>query len=113
VVIEAAGSARAFETAVALTEAGGQTVTVGLPAAEDRAMISPLSLVAEGRSIIGSYLGSAVPSRDIPILADLWRAGRLPLEKLISSTLRLEDVNAGMDELADGRSIRQIIQFDT
>lgn len=113
VVVEAAGNARAFETAVALTGVGGRTVSVGLPDAEARSTISPLSLVAEGRSIIGSYLGSAVPTRDIPYLADLWRAGRLPLEKLISSTIGLEEVNAGMDALADGRGIRQIIQFNT
>lgn len=112
VVIEAAGSAKAFETAIALTGPGGRTVSVGLPDAEARSVISPLSLVAEGRTIIGSYLGSALPERDIPKLADLWRLGRLPLEKLISSTISLEDVNDGMEELAEGRSIRQIIQLD-
>lgn len=112
VVVEAAGSSRAFDTAIALTGPGGRTVSVGLPDADARSMISPLSLVAEGRSIIGSYLGSAVPERDIPTLADLWRDGRLPLERLISSTLKLEEVNRGMDELADGHSIRQVILFD-
>jgi len=112
VVIEAAGSARAFDTALELTEAGGRTVTVGLPDPSARSTISPLALVAEGRSIIGSYLGSAVPARDIPRLADMWRAGRLPLERLISSTISLGDLNAAMDELAEGRSIRQIISFE-
>ena len=112
VVIEAAGNARAFDAAIALTGAGGRTVSVGLLDAAARSAISPLSLVVEGRSIVGSYLGSAVPERDIPIFADLWRAGRLPLEKLISSTLSLEEINAGMDELAEGRSIRQMVKFD-
>ncbi len=111
-VIEAVGHARAFESAVAMTEAGGTTVTVGLPAPDAVASISPLVLVAGGRSIVGSYLGSAVPARDIPIFADLWRDGRLPVESLISSTIRLEDVNEGMDELAQGRALRQLINFD-
>ena len=111
VVIEAAGNARAFETAVTVTAPGGRTVSVGLPHPDARSSISPLSLVAEARSIIGSYLGSAVPSRDIPKLANLWRAGRLPLEKLISSTLQLDQINSAMDELADGKSIRQVIEF--
>ena len=66
VVIEAAGAARAFETALALTAPGGTTVTVGLPAPDARASVSPLVLTAEARTIVGSYLGSAVPSRDIP-----------------------------------------------
>ncbi|MEV0946335.1 alcohol dehydrogenase catalytic domain-containing protein [Rhodococcus sp. NPDC049939] len=112
IVIEAAGNARAFESAVRATAPGGKTITVGLPSPEVRSSISPLALVAEARTIIGSYLGSAVPSRDIPIYEGLWRSGRLPVEKLISSRIALDDVNRGMDELADGRAIRQIISFD-
>jgi alcohol dehydrogenase len=111
VVVEAAGNARAFETAVSATSAGGTTVTVGLPAPSVMASISPLSLVAGARSIIGSYQGSAVPERDIPRYVDLWRAGRLPVEKLISSRIALDDINAAMDELAEGRAIRQLIEF--
>lgn len=111
-VVEAAGSARAFETAVTATAPGGTTVTVGLPNPAARAAISPLTLVAEARTIVGSYLGSAVPSRDIPRYAQMWREGRLPVEKLISSRITLDEINRGMDELADGRALRQVIVFD-
>ncbi len=111
VVVEAAGNVRAFETAVAATAPGGRTVTVGLPAPNAMASISPLALVAQARSIVGSYLGSAVPARDIPRYVDLWRAGRLPVEKLISSRIALADINSAMDELAEGRAIRQLIEF--
>lgn len=111
VVIEAAGHPRAFETAVAATAVGGRTVTVGLPNPAARAEISPLVLTAEARTIIGSYLGSAVPQRDIPKFAALWRAGVLPVEKLISGELRLEQINEAMDNLADGAAVRQIIRF--
>jgi alcohol dehydrogenase len=112
VVIEAAGNARAFETAVIATAPGGTMVTVGLPAPDARASITPLELVAGARTIIGSYLGSAVPERDIPMFAQMWREGILPLETLISSRLQLDDINLAMDDLADGHAIRQIIQFD-
>ena len=112
IVIECAGNIRAFETGIALTGMGGQTITVGLPSPDARAAVSPMGLVAEGRSIVGSYLGSAVPSRDIPVFVDLWRAGKLPAERLITSTIALTDINAGMDALADGRAIRQIIRFE-
>ena len=71
-----------------------------------------MGFVAEGRSLIGSYLGSAVPARDIPRFVELWRAGRLPVESLVSSTIRLDEINTGMDELADGKAVRQIIEFD-
>ncbi|WP_312168233.1 zinc-binding dehydrogenase, partial [Microbacterium sp.] len=111
VVIEAAGAARAFETALALTSAGGTTVTVGLPAPDARASISPLLLTAEARTIIGSYLGSAVPERDIPRYVELWRAGRLPLERLVSSRIALEELPKAMDRLAAGAELRQLIVF--
>ncbi|MFF3567169.1 alcohol dehydrogenase catalytic domain-containing protein [Nocardia jiangxiensis] len=112
IVVEAAGNVRAFETAVAATAPGGTTVTVGLPNPEARASISPLALVAQGRSIVGSYLGSAVPARDIPTYVRMWREGRLPVERLVSSRLRLEQINHGMDELAAGHGLRQVIVFD-
>ncbi|GAB4079163.1 alcohol dehydrogenase catalytic domain-containing protein [Modestobacter muralis] len=112
VVIEAAGHPRAFETAFAATAPGGRTVTVGLPAPGARAEISPLVLTAEARTVIGSYLGSSVPARDIPVYVDLWRQGRLPIEKLVSRVVPLADVNAAMDALAQGQVIRQLLSFD-
>lgn len=112
IVIEAAGNARAFETAVALTGVGGTTVTVGLPSPTAEATIMPLGLTAEARTIVGCYLGSAVPSRDIPTYAALWRDGKLPIEALISSTITLDRINEAMDELAEGAAIRQVIVFE-
>lgn len=111
VVIEAAGHPRAFETAYALTAPGGTTVTVGLPRSGAMSQIEPLSLTAEARTVIGSYLGSAVPARDIPYYAQLWREGKLPLERLISGHIALDDINAAMDDLADGAVLRQIIDL--
>ncbi len=111
VVVEAVGHPAALETAIALTAPGGRTVTVGLPPPEARISLSPLGFVAEGRSLIGSYLGSAVPSRDIPRFVALWQSGRLPVESLVSSTIPLDDINEAMDRLADGTAVRQLIRF--
>jgi len=110
-VIEAAGSARAFETAFALTAPGGTTVTVGLPGPDAQAALSPLQLTAEARTVVGSYLGSAVPARDIPRYVEMWRAGRLPLERLVTSRIRLQGIDAAMDRLAAGGELRQLIIF--
>ena len=111
VVVEAAGHPKALETAIALTAPGGRTVTAGLPHPDARISLSPLGFVAEGRSLIGSYLGSAVPARDIPRFVELWRAGRLPVESLVSATITLDEINHGMDELAAGKAVRQVIEF--
>lgn len=112
VVIEAAGHPAAFETAFALTAAGGTTVTVGLPRPDARSSIAPLTLTAEARTIVGSYLGSSVPARDIPIYVDLWRRGLLPVEKLVSAHVGLDSLNEAMDALASGEALRQLIVFD-
>ncbi len=112
VVVEAAGHPRAFESAVLLTAPGGTTVTLGLPAPGAMASIEPLGITAEARTIVGSYMGSAVPSRDIPRFEQLWREGRLPVKSLVSAQITLEQINQAMDDLADGRELRQIIRFD-
>jgi alcohol dehydrogenase len=111
VAVEAVGHPAALQTAVGLTAPGGRTITVGLPPPDARISLSPLGFVAEGRSLIGSYLGSAVPSRDIPRFVALWQSGRLPVEALVSSTIRLDDINEAMDHLADGVAVRQLIRF--
>ncbi|QGN33609.1 alcohol dehydrogenase catalytic domain-containing protein [Microlunatus sp. Gsoil 973] len=111
IVIEAAGHPRAFETAVELTAPGGTTITVGLPAPTAESVIKPLGLTAEARTITGSYLGSAVPSRDIPRFAALWHQGRLPVQELISARITLDEINTALDRLADGTAVRQLIIF--
>ena len=98
-------------TAFNATAPGGRTVTAGLPSPEQTAEISPLTITGEARTIIGSYLGTSVPARDIPRYEQMWREGRLPVEKLVSATMRLDDINEAMDQLADGRAVRQIIEY--
>jgi Zn-dependent alcohol dehydrogenase len=110
-VIECAGNPRAFETAFAATAVGGTTITAGLPSPDARAQVPPMTITAEARTIIGSYLGSAVPARDIPKYAQLWREGKLPVEELITSHINLADINQAMDQLADGKAVRQVIMF--
>ena len=112
VVIEAAGYAEAFELAVKLTSVGGITVTVSLPHQNSCAAISPAVLTGEARTLMGSYLGSAVPSRDIPTYVEMWRDGRLPVEQLMSPKIRLDEINSAMDALEQGRALRQVIVFD-
>lgn len=112
IVIEAAGHPRAFETAFSVTAPGGTTVTVGLPAPTAESTIHPVVLTSEARTVIGSYLGSAVPTRNIPTYARLWREGKLPVSELVSSTMPLKQINEALDTLAEGKAVRQIILFD-
>jgi len=111
-VVEAVGRVATLELAYAATRRGGTTVAAGLPAPDQKLSITPLSLVAEERTLKGSYMGSGVPRRDVPRLLALARDGRLPVERLVSGTLRLEAINTGFDRLADGSAVRQLLVFD-
>jgi len=109
---EMAGSTRALELAYKVTARGGVTVSAGLPHPQQQFSIPHVSLVAEERTLKGSYLGSCVPSRDIPHYIDWYRAGRLPVNRLLSERLRLDGINAAFDRLAAGESIRQVVEIE-
>ncbi|MGL4542461.1 MAG: zinc-binding dehydrogenase [Polymorphobacter sp.] len=109
VAIESVGRAKVLADAYRSTRRGGRTITVGLPNPAEMLEIPAVSLVGDGKTLMGSYMGSSIPSRDIPRYIALWRAGRLPVERLLSSTSPLGDINSLLDELASGRAIRQIM----
>jgi alcohol dehydrogenase len=109
---ELAGSARAFESAYKVTRRGGTTVTAGLPPPTATMPLSPLNMVAEERTLKGSYIGTCVPSRDIPRYVDLYRQGKLAVDRLMTGTLTLDGINEGFDLLHEGKAVRQVILFD-
>ena len=109
VVIETAGKAAVLAAAYKATKRGGRTVTVGLPNPADMLSIPAVSLVGDAKTLMGSYMGSSIPSRDIPRYIALWRAGRLPVERLLTSVSPLSDINRLLDELSSGAAIRQIV----
>jgi Zn-dependent alcohol dehydrogenase len=110
-VIETVGNAKVLADAYRATRRGGTTVTVGLPHPEQHLQIPAVSLVAEERTLKGSYLGSCVPARDIPIFVDLHLRDRLPVDRLLTHRLGLDEVNEGFDRLASGEAVRQAIIF--
>ncbi|MBX9455485.1 MAG: zinc-dependent alcohol dehydrogenase family protein [Rhizobium sp.] len=110
--LEFAGSVKALEFAYAITRRGGTTITAGLPHPKAMLSLPAVSLVAEERTLKGSYIGSGVPSRDIPRFLGLYKRGKLPVDRLLTHRLKLEDINEGFDRLADGSAVRQIVEFD-
>ncbi|MFC9694392.1 zinc-dependent alcohol dehydrogenase family protein [Kribbella sp. NPDC056951] len=106
---ETVGSGKVLEQAYAATRRGGTTVTVGLPHPSQSFSVPAVSLVAEERTVKGSYLGSAIPSRDIPRYIALYQAGRLPVDRLLTATVGLDNLNEAFDTLAAGTSIRQVL----
>ena len=106
---EMAGSVAALECAYRITRRGGTTVSAGLPNPAAQWPLQAVSLIAEERTIKGSYVGSCVPSRDIPRFVAMYRAGHLPVNELLSETITLEEINPALDRLAQGMAVRQVI----
>jgi alcohol dehydrogenase len=108
---EMAGSVKAMDLAYRITRRGGVTVTAGLSNPQHLFSIPHVGIVAEERTIKGSYLGSCDPARDIPRYIAMYRAGQLPIDRLLSERIGLDDINAAFDRLADGRTIREIVRL--
>ena len=111
IVIETAGVPSALETAVAITGAGGTTVVAGLPAPDKTANIPHYALSKHEKTIKGSFMGSCVPSRDIPKLLAMYQQGTLPIDKLANHSITLEEVNEAFDLMVEGKSLRTVINF--
>jgi alcohol dehydrogenase len=109
--IESVGSADVLAQAYAATRRGGKTLAVGLPHPERMLQLQAVSIIAEERQLLGSYMGSAVPTRDIPMMTGLYEAGKLPVDSLLTASISPEDVNGAFDALAEGRVVRQVMTF--
>ena len=108
---ESVGSETVLAQAYAATRRGGMTVATGLPHPSRQFSVPAVSLVAEERTVRGSYMGSAVPLRDLPRFVALYCAGKLAVDRLLTHRLTLDQLNEGFDRLADGAAVRQVIVF--
>ncbi|MGQ0752496.1 MAG: zinc-dependent alcohol dehydrogenase family protein [Betaproteobacteria bacterium] len=108
---EFAGAVKALELAYKITRRGGTTVTAGLPPPGQSLPLPIVNLVAEERTVKGSYIGTCVPTRDLPRYIALHRQGRLPVRRLMSGTLTLNGINEGFDRLREGKAVRQVVTF--
>ncbi len=108
---EMAGVTQAMELSYRITRRGGTTVTASLPHPQHNWALQQVSLVAEERTVKGSYIGSCVPARDVPRYIGLYLAGKLPIDKLMGERMTLDDINRGFDRLDAGESMRDLVVF--
>jgi S-(hydroxymethyl)glutathione dehydrogenase / alcohol dehydrogenase len=112
IVFEAVGRSATIDTAIKATRRGGTTCVVGAATPGDNLSLSGYDLFMDAKTLIGCQYGSVVPWRDFPMLLDLWRGGRLPLDKLVTRRVALDEVNGAFDDLTAGRGIRTVIVND-
>ncbi len=110
-VFEAIGTRGTSEWAIELTPRGGMCVLVGLTPEGTRASFDTFAFADGGRTLLGSNYGSTRPAEDFPRLARLHLAGKLPVERLISERIELEDVNRAFDLMRAGEGARRVIAY--
>ena len=109
--VEAAGRREAAEAAFeSVRDGGGLCVLAGNPAPGARVAIDPFHLI-KGRRLVGTWGGETDPDNDIPRYVAAFRAGRLPLERLITDEYPLDDINQALDDLEAGRVGRGVIRL--
>jgi S-(hydroxymethyl)glutathione dehydrogenase / alcohol dehydrogenase len=110
-VVEANGSPATVELAVALLRRGGTAVLIGLPPAGVTARLDVLAVVNLGKTIMGCAYGSSVPAVDFPRIAELYLAGRLPIDRLVSDHIVLEDVDAALEAMRRREGVRSVVVY--
>jgi S-(hydroxymethyl)glutathione dehydrogenase/alcohol dehydrogenase len=91
---------------------GGTAVVVGGADNQlDRIPTSPALLMRDSKSVVGTMYGGMDPHRDVIRYLELYRAGRLPLERFVSNTYQLEDINTSFEDLIAGRNVRGVVVF--
>jgi Zn-dependent alcohol dehydrogenase len=110
VSFEAAGVPAVLEAAFRSTRRGGTTVAMGLPHPSRTLTLPALAFAGLGQSLVGSYMGSSSPQRDIPRYLALWKKGRMPVDRLQSATLPLDKINEAFEALAAGAAVRQVLR---
>ena len=109
VTFEAAGVPAVLEAAFRATRRGGTTVAMGLPHPTKTVSLPALAFAGMGQSLVGSYMGLSAPQRDIPRYISLWKAGRMPVDRLQSASMPLDRINEAFEALAAGQAVRQVL----
>lgn len=112
-VFEAVGGEGLIEMSLELLRPGGSVIVIGVPSADLTASFSPGRLLGEEKSIVGSLSGSAKPRFDIPRVLDLWQAGALQIDQLVTHRYPLAEINDGFAALANGLEGRAILELAT
>ncbi len=112
VCIEAVGNPKVFEQAFYARDLAGTVVQVGVPNPEMRIELPMIDLFGRGGAIKPSWYGDCLPSRDFPMLIDLYLQGRLDLDRFVSETIGLDGVEAAFGRMERGEVLRSVVVLD-
>jgi S-(hydroxymethyl)mycothiol dehydrogenase len=109
VVIEAVGRPETYEQAFYARDLAGVLVLVGVPTPELTLQLPMIEVFGRGGALKSSWYGDCLPSRDFPMLVDLYRQGRFDLDAFVSETIGLGDVEEAFGKLHRGEVLRSVV----
>lgn len=110
---DAVGRSDVVEGLMKATRNGGTTVMVGIPSTEDTVTVRALVHAFYEKKLVGCYLGSANPYRDFPRILELWRAGRIDLESMVTNRRPLDEINDAVADLRAGKGVRTVLEMSS
>ncbi|WP_371656909.1 MULTISPECIES: Zn-dependent alcohol dehydrogenase [unclassified Streptomyces] len=111
VAVECVGRAVTIRTAWESTRRGGRTTVVGIGGKDQQVSFNALEIFHWGRTLSGCVYGNSDPARDLPVLADHVRAGRLDLGAMVSERIGLDGIPAAFDNMLAGKGGRALVVF--
>src|SRR3954469_6431497 len=111
VAIDAVGDPKGFEQAFYARDLAGRVVMVGVPTPDMTIELPAIEIFGRGGSIKSSWYGDCLPSRDFPMLIDLYLQGRFDLDAFVSETIGLDDVEAAFEKMHKGEVLRSVVVF--
>jgi S-(hydroxymethyl)mycothiol dehydrogenase len=109
VVVDAVGRPETYQQAFYGRDLAGTVVLVGVPTPDLMLELPLIDVFGRGGALKSSWYGDCLPSRDFPMLIDLFLQGRLPLDKFVSETLGLNDIEAAFDKMQHGDVLRSVV----
>jgi S-(hydroxymethyl)mycothiol dehydrogenase len=111
VVIEAVGRPETYKQAFYARDLAGTVVLVGVPTPEMKLELPLLDVFGRGGALKSSWYGDCLPSRDFPMLIDLYLQGRLDLDAFVTETIALDDVEKAFERMHGGDVLRSVVVF--
>jgi S-(hydroxymethyl)mycothiol dehydrogenase len=111
VVVEAVGRPETYKQAFYARDLAGTVVLVGVPTPEMRLELPLLDVFARGGALKSSWYGDCLPTRDFPMLTDLYLQGRLDLDAFVTEEIRLDQVEEAFDKMHTGGVLRSVVMF--
>ena len=111
VVIEAVGRPETYTQAFYMRDLAGTVVLVGVPTPDLKVELPMIDIFGRGGALKSSWYGDCLPSRDFPMLIDLYRQGRFDLDGFVSETITLDGVEGAFEKMHRGEVLRSVVQL--